>query len=56
MGWNMTFRQEDARQVREADESFDAVFSYAVQHEMPQDVTREMMREMFRILKPGGRS
>jgi len=53
-GWNISFRQEDARHVQEPDESFDAVFSYAVQHEMPQNVSREMMREMFRILEPGG--
>ena len=54
MGWNMTFRQEDACHVQEPDASFDAVFSYAVQHEMPQDATRAMMREMFRILESGG--
>ena len=31
----ITFRQEDAVKVAEADGSVDAVISYAVHHEMP---------------------
>ena len=54
MGWGITFRQEDGRAVGEADNSVDAVISYAVHHEMPQDVTRDVLKEMFRILEPGG--
>jgi SAM-dependent methyltransferase len=54
MGWNITFRQEDARQVAEADDSFDAVISYAFHHEMPNDVARDILRELHRILAPGG--
>lgn len=54
MGWNITFRQEDGRAVNQADNSVDAVISYAVQHEMPQQVTRDVLKEMFRILEPGG--
>ncbi len=54
LGWNITLRQEDGRAVAEPDNSFDAVISYAVHHEMPQQVTRDILREMFRILEPGG--
>lgn len=54
MGWGITFRQEDGRSVGEADNSVDAVISYALHHEMPQDVTRDVLKEMFRILEPGG--
>ncbi len=54
MGWNITFRQEDGRHVAEEDNSFDAVISYALHHEMPRDVTRAILREMHRILEPGG--
>jgi ubiquinone/menaquinone biosynthesis C-methylase UbiE len=54
MGWNITFRQEDGCAVAEADNSFDAVISYALHHEMPQQVSRDVLKEMFRILEPGG--
>ncbi len=54
MGWNITFRQEDGRQVAEPDNSVDAVISYALHHEMPQQVSYDVLREMFRILEPGG--
>ena len=54
MGWNITFRQEDCRHVAEPDNSYDAVISYALHHEMPRDVTRLILKEMHRILEPGG--
>ena len=54
MGLKVTFRQEDARQVAEADNSCDVAISYAVHHEMPPPVSAEVIREMYRILKPGG--
>ena len=54
MGWNITFRQEDGRSVAEPDGSCDAVISYAVHHEMPQTVSYDVLKEMFRILEPGG--
>ena len=53
-GWNITFRQEDCRNVAEEDASFDAVISYAIHHEMPRQVTRNILQEMYRILEPGG--
>ena len=54
MGWNITFRQEDGRSVAEPDNSFDAVISYALHHEMPAEVSHDVLKEMFRILEPGG--
>jgi SAM-dependent methyltransferase len=54
MGLGITFRQEDACRVAEADNSIDAVISFAVYHEMPRAISAQTMREMFRILKPGG--
>lgn len=54
MGWGIRFRQEDGRNVHQADDSVDAVISYAVHHEMPQSVSFDILKEMFRILEPGG--
>lgn len=54
MGWGIHFRQEDGRRVHQADNSIDAVISYAVHHEMPQSVSFDVLKEMFRILEPGG--
>ncbi|GAM05188.1 class I SAM-dependent methyltransferase [Novosphingobium sp. MBES04] len=54
MGLKVDLRQCDARTTGEADGSVDAVFSYAVHHEAPVPVNREMFAEAFRILKSGG--
>jgi ubiquinone/menaquinone biosynthesis C-methylase UbiE len=54
MGWNILFRQEDARHVAEADASCDGVISYALHHEMPRQVCADTIGEMYRILAPGG--
>lgn len=54
MGLNITFRQEDACDVAEADNSVDGVISYALHHEMPPAITEKVIREMYRILTPGG--
>lgn len=53
-GLNIVFRQEDARAVRDGDASYDGVISYAVHHELPVEVSRQIIEEMFRILEPGG--
>jgi ubiquinone/menaquinone biosynthesis C-methylase UbiE len=46
----------DARQLPFADASFDAVLSNFVVHEVENRAEREqMLREMARVLKPGGR-
>lgn len=54
LGLNITFRQEDCTKVAERDNSVDGVISYALHHEMPPAVTEKTLREMFRILTPGG--
>ncbi len=46
--------QKDARATGEPDNSYDAVFSYAVHHEATVKANIEMFKEVFRILKPGG--
>lgn len=49
-------KQGDARQLPFADASFDVVLSNYVVHEMKTREDRErMMREVARVLKPGGR-
>ncbi len=54
MGVPIHFKQRDARDTGEPDESVDAVLLYAVFHEMPVSVCRQTLEEAFRILKPGG--
>jgi SAM-dependent methyltransferase len=54
MGLPITFRQEDACHVAEADGSVDGVISYALHHEMPPAISAQVIREMHRILAPGG--
>jgi ubiquinone/menaquinone biosynthesis C-methylase UbiE len=51
---NVSFYQENAEATHWPDESFDIVhFTYVV-HEMPQENARQVLREMYRLLKPGG--
>lgn len=46
----------DARQLPFADNTFDAVMSNAVLHNIPDKAQRQQaVREMVRVLKPGGR-
>ncbi len=54
MGIPIHYKQRDARDTREPDNSVDAVVSYALFHEMPVSVCKETLEEAFRILKPGG--
>lgn len=54
MGIPITFKQRDARNTGEPNESVDAVICYALFHEMPVSVCVETIKEAFRILKPGG--
>jgi SAM-dependent methyltransferase len=49
-------KEGDARQLPLADDSFDVVLSNFVVHEVNSRAEREqMLREMVRVLKPGGR-
>lgn len=43
----------DASKLRFADESFDAVFDFGIIHHIPN--WRDCLRELSRVLKPGGR-
>ena len=48
-------KQRDAATATgEPDASFDAVVTFALHHELPHAANVALLREMFRILKPGG--
>jgi ubiquinone/menaquinone biosynthesis C-methylase UbiE len=46
--------QADGRKTGQPDASFDLVTSYIILHELPVDVIVDMLKESFRVLKPGG--
>lgn len=54
LGIPIALKQRDATRTGEADASFDAVVTYALQHELPPRENLALFQEMFRILKPGG--
>jgi ubiquinone/menaquinone biosynthesis C-methylase UbiE len=45
---------ENAEHLPYVDEYFDAVTSVYLFHELPRNARRNVVREMFRVLKPGG--
>jgi SAM-dependent methyltransferase len=53
LGSSWHLLQAPAEQSGLDDEQFDLVCSYAVFHELPNDVARQVMSEMFRMCKPG---
>lgn len=54
LGIPVKLKQRDCTATGEADDSFDAVVTYALHHELPPAENRKLFREMHRILKPGG--
>jgi SAM-dependent methyltransferase len=53
-GIKVHLKQRDNRNTGEPDASFDAVVSFAVHHEAPHQANVDMLKEAFRVLKPGG--
>jgi ubiquinone/menaquinone biosynthesis C-methylase UbiE len=51
---DVTFQQGLAEDTGYENESFDSVFSYILFHELPIDIIPAVVREMHRILRPGG--
>jgi SAM-dependent methyltransferase len=46
--------QADGRRTGKPEASYDLVTSFIILHELPQDVIGDILREAFRVLKPGG--
>lgn len=47
-------KQRDARRTREPSDHYEAVITYALQHEMTVECGIDTFKEMYRIMKPGG--
>ena len=54
LGAAVHFHQRSVADTRFPDESFDLVVSHNAMHELAGDTTAAMMRESYRLLKPGG--
>lgn len=52
---NMQFMVENAESMSFDDGAFDAATSVFLFHELPKDVRRRVMREAYRVLRPGAR-
>jgi ubiquinone/menaquinone biosynthesis C-methylase UbiE len=50
----LTLAVDNAEQLPWADATFDAVTSVYMFHELPRNARRNTVREMFRVLRPGG--
>jgi SAM-dependent methyltransferase len=53
-GWTWHIKQAAGEETGYPDRFFDLVASYAVLHEVPAHIAEAILREMFRVLKPGG--
>lgn len=51
---NVTFALGGAEQIPAADQSFDAVFLFKSLHHVPAELMDSSMREIARVLRPGG--
>ncbi|MFH1917093.1 MAG: class I SAM-dependent methyltransferase [Nanoarchaeota archaeon] len=54
MGWNMTSRQMDMRKLDYPDDFFDHAFSVCVFEHLDYQVKQDALKEISRVLKPGG--
>src|SRR5262245_37589039 len=54
MGRKIHFSQQNVERTKFANESFDLVFSTILLHELPPGAIRNMIAEIYRVLKPGG--
>ncbi len=54
LGHAWTLVQRPAESTGFADASFDLVAAYSLPHELPERATRAMLREAWRVMKPGG--
>ena len=54
MGAAVHYSQRDAANTKFPDESFDLVLSHNAMHEFSAKITEGMMKESYRLLKPGG--
>lgn len=54
MKLNVHLRQEDITRTSEPDDYYDAAVSYAVFHEMGDNAAYAHLKELFRIMAPGG--
>ncbi len=52
---NIKWKQDDARNIKEADESFDVVTCFDMVEHVPQETAKKVIRELTRILKKGGK-
>lgn len=53
-GLDITFAQMAAEDLKFADDSVDLVFVNILFHELPVPVIRQVLREVYRVLRPGG--
>jgi len=54
MGRRVHFSQQNVEETKFPDDSFDLVFSTILLHELPPGAIRNMIAEIYRVLKPGG--
>jgi SAM-dependent methyltransferase len=54
LGIPVHLKQRDSRNTREPGDHYEAVITYALQHEMTVQCGIDTFREMYRIMKPGG--
>jgi ubiquinone/menaquinone biosynthesis C-methylase UbiE len=54
LGQRVHFSQQNAEHTNFPDGSFDLVVSHILLHEIPKSAIRNVMRECYRLLAPGG--